>query len=227
MVQGPRLRRRIEAALTGELPGPGAQRRMSPRPRHGWVPGRIPPGLREAAALLLVYERYRQPHVLLTRRRDHLSAHAGQISLPGGALEKGESTVEAALRESQEEVGLEPARVEVLGTLTPLHIPASGFLLHVHVGAAGQIGALSPSDEEVAQVLEVPLEDLATPERLEVEEWELARESTRVPFFRVEGLKVWGATAMILAEFLALLDRAPDPWTGTDEGSQAVTLPEP
>lgn len=230
-----RVLERLREGFAGELPGERGQAVMSPAPRHGWTPGRVPDGLRQAAALLLVYSRHGTPHVLLTQRRADLSAHAGQVSMPGGAIDPGESPEQAALREADEEVGLDPGRVGVVGRLTPLHIPASGFVLHTVVGQATETGVLVPSDTEVARVLEVPIEELARPGRLEVERWRLRGSATTVPLFRVEGLAIWGATAMILGEFLALLGHPPRPPRtpardsegGTLPGSESATDPQP
>lgn len=212
----------LVAALGETLPGVEAQAAMSPRPRHGWRPGRVPADVRDAAALLLVYRRQERPHVLLTLRREDLSSHAGQVSLPGGSVDPGESVEVAARREAWEEVGLDPGAVNVIGELTPLHIPASGFLLHPVLAWTGSDPILRPSDAEVAELIETPLDELSAPERLELETWTLRGQPVDVPFFRIAGHKIWGATAMVLAEFLALLGTAPDPWS---ELAETDTLP--
>lgn len=210
-----RVRERLQAVLGGRLPGAEAQALMSPRPRRGWRPGSLPDDCRPAAALLLLYPRRGEVHLLLTQRHADLPAHAGQVSLPGGAVEPGEPLATAALREAHEEVGLDPELVTLLGQLTPLHIPASGFHLHPFVGVAEHLGELAPSDVEVARVLEVPLEELVTGRHLHVETRELRGRPVEVPFFGVEDLKLWGATAMVLAELLSVLGAPPEPWPRT------------
>src|SRR3954469_6491125 len=112
-----------------QLPGLDAQLVMAPSPRTGWDPLRPPAGLRDAAALLLLYPRDGAWHVPLTVRGSRLRKHTGQISLPGGAVDPGESFETTALREAAEELGVVPASVRVLGRLTPLHIPVSGYML--------------------------------------------------------------------------------------------------
>lgn len=205
------LRERLESRLREPLPGPAAQALMSPRPRYGWTPGRIPDDTREAAALVLLYERRDQILLLLTQRREDLSQHAGQVSLPGGEIESGESREEAALREAREEVGLSSDAVDIVGSLSPLHIPASGFVLYPVVGTSGRVGTLEPCDAEVDRVLEVPLSLLLTDEALELESWELHQQEAEVPVFRIGGPPLWGATAMVVSELLAALDSPPSP----------------
>ena len=124
------LRRRLREPL----PGFEAQLRMAPRPRPVWPPDGPP--LRDAAALLLLYPADGDWWLPLTVRASTLPHHTGQVSLPGGRLDAGETIEQAALREAYEEVGLPAAGVTVLGALTPLPIPVSGHLLHPVVGLA-------------------------------------------------------------------------------------------
>jgi 8-oxo-dGTP pyrophosphatase MutT (NUDIX family) len=209
-----RLESRLRKGLAGTLPGTAAQLRLAPRPRIGWEPGHIPDDTRPGAALLLVYPLDGRPHVLLTVRNGELPNHAGQVSLPGGAAEGGESLEEAALREAHEEVGVRAEDVRLLGRLTALHVPVSGFALHAFVGVADRRLDLEPDTREVERVLEVPLDALSDPARYRVETRRFRSVSYEVPFIEIDGEKLWGATAMIVAEFLAVLGRAP----GLDEG---------
>nr|AAP58585.1 conserved hypothetical protein [uncultured Acidobacteriota bacterium] len=198
----------LRRALAKPLPGAGAQMRMSPKPRAG--AGMAPPaeGWRPAAALLLLYPHDGEWHVLLTVRGAGLRHHTGQVSLPGGRLDAGESVEGAALREAYEEVGVEPASVEVLGRLTPLEIAVSGHILNPVVGLTSERPAFRPHTVEVDCVLEVPLARLLAPDVLGLEERVQARPPhavMQVPYFDIAGHHVWGATAMVLSELLALL----------------------
>ena len=196
---------RLRPALAGELPGPEAQVRLAPRPRHGWNPGLIPEGCRSGAGLFLLYPVEGTAHVLLTEREDGLPHHAGQVSLPGGAVEAGETFAQAALREAEEETGLDPGLVTILGRLSPLHIPVSGFVLHPVVGAAPRRPELRRQAGEVARLLETPLSVLADPSRWSIDVRTFQGEPHQVPWLDLDGARLWGATAMVMAEFLSLL----------------------
>lgn len=199
----------LRARLATALPGLEAQLRMAPLPRPGWDPHAVPPGLRDAAGLLLVYPHAGAWHVPLTLRASALRHHTGQVSLPGGRVDAGESLEAAALREAFEEVGIAPGDVEILGRLTPLHIPVSNHLLHPIVGATASRPDFRLAAAEVERLIEVPVAQLLAPETVR---WERRRRERPpavmmdVPYFDVDGARVWGATAMVLAEFLALVD---------------------
>jgi 8-oxo-dGTP pyrophosphatase MutT (NUDIX family) len=202
------LERLLAAALAGLLPGAEAQLRLAPTPRPGWPPGQSPADARPAAALLLLFQADSDVRVLLTVRASSLPSHAGQVSLPGGAVEEGESIEEAALREAHEETGLSPSAVRVIGRLTPLHIPVSGYLLHPVVGVTDRRPNLRPAAGEVERVIEPRIDDLLAPGCVRHTPRLNDRLFQDVPYFAVDGQQVWGATAMILSEFLAVVRAA-------------------
>lgn len=200
------LERTLRVRLAETLPGVEAQMRFAPAPaRSGWKAGHFPEDARIAAALLLVYPGDTGPAVPLTVRASGLTRHAGQISLPGGAMDPGETLAQTALREASEEIGVDPAAVEVLGELTPVHVLVSGFTLHPVVGVSHERPAFQASPGEVEQILEVSLEHLQDASRI--------RRGTRIregiaieyPYFDLLGHQVWGATAMVLGEFITLI----------------------
>lgn len=197
------LRRR----LAGPLPGRDAQIRLAPIPRRWPEPDTV---LRPAAALLLIYPQGEEWWVPLTVRPGSLRHHGGQVSLPGGRLDRpDESVAEAALREAYEEIGVNPGDVDVLGPLTPLPIAVSGHLLHPVLGAATRRPVFAPSPAEVDRIIEVPVARLVQPDAVAWERRTLLGvpdTSFDIPYFDIDGARVWGATAMILAEFIALLE---------------------
>jgi 8-oxo-dGTP pyrophosphatase MutT (NUDIX family) len=198
----------LERALDGPLPGAAAQSLMAPRPRPGWNPSSEPPrGLRDAATLVLIYPKAGRATIPFTLRPHHLEVHRGQISFPGGAVEAGESPEEAALREASEEIGLPGDDVRILGRLSPLHIPVSGFLVHPILATRASAPSLRPDPREVSAIVEVSLAHLLDSARWETMETRAGR--LRVPLFPTPRGPIWGATAMILAELLSLLG-----WSG-------------
>ncbi|MCS7217366.1 MAG: CoA pyrophosphatase [Thermus sp.] len=138
--------------------------------------------------------------LLFTRRSPHLPTHAGQVSFPGGVVEPGESPVEAALREAEEEVGL--GGLEPLGFLSPTLSP-QGFLVQPVVVHREDLPPLRPNPLEVAEVLLAPLEEL-----LRVEPWSEVRRGRTVWHFPWRGVDIWGVTGNILKEFLEVWQRA-------------------
>jgi 8-oxo-dGTP pyrophosphatase MutT (NUDIX family) len=178
---------------------------MAPRPRP-FTERILDPNLncRRAGVLALLYPHDGELHIVLTRRTDSVEDHRGQISFPGGSLDPGETAPAAALREGWEELGIDGGKVEVLGALSPLYIPPSGFCIYPTVAYTAERPRFVPNTEEVAEVIEVSLAHLLDPATRREEIWEIRGENVRVPFYAVGSHKVWGATAMVLCELLAL-----------------------
>ncbi len=196
----------LSERLIRPLPGIEAQRRMAPSPRPGgW--GVNPPGggIQTAGVLLLLFHRRKRPHFVLTRRTDRVLHHRGQICLPGGERLPNETPLQAAVRETEEELGISPTGIRILGGLTPLDIPHSRFRVHPFVASFGRSPVFHPHQDEVAEILEVPLAHLFEPERIRMETSCQGGREILIPYYAFSGQKVWGATAMILAEFSAIL----------------------
>jgi 8-oxo-dGTP pyrophosphatase MutT (NUDIX family) len=154
--------------------------------------------------------------LVLIRRPEYPGVHGGQISLPGGRREVGEPLPATALREAREEIGLDPETVEIIGQLSPLYTPPSNFYIFPFVAFSPNQPLFQPNANEVAEIIETPLRLLQNPAHRKEESWYFQNYGERrVPFFDVYGHQVWGATAMILSEFLTLLD-----------GNYARTSPE-
>ncbi len=164
-----------------------------------------------AAVLLPLYQDDGDWNLLFTRRTDSVDVHAGQISFPGGRLEDSDDTaVAAALREAHEEVGLDPADVEMLGQLNPL-LTVTQFLVTPVVGVIPWPYPLVTNPAEVARTFGVPIKWLADPNNLEVRERQPLIPGRKIPvyyFKEIEGETIWGVTARITVDFLKILDAA-------------------
>ncbi len=199
----------VRVAMQRPLPGLRGQARMAPTDRLDpdlYVRGSR--DCRRAAVLLLVYPWQGELYTALTVRPRHLPDHPGQVSLPGGARDEGETVEQTALREAEEEVGIDPSRVETLGRLTHLYIPPSNFCLQAVVGYAPDRPQWRTQPTEVAELLETPLADLLDRSHWAEETWVVGGVTRQVPFFAIGGHKVWGATAIVLAEFVTAVEEA-------------------
>ncbi len=164
---------------------------------RGREPVELPGPGRRAAVLLVLYDRGGEAHLLLTKRSESVPSHPGQISLPGGVVEPDDpSPRDAALRETEEEVGIPAAALRLVGELDDVSTMVSGFIVRPFVAVADGPLAPVPSDAEVARILEVPVADvLRADAALPAEPAPLA---LRYP---LAGEDVWGATARILRIF--------------------------
>ncbi len=157
-------------------------------------------GRTHSAVLVPLYSDAGVVHAVFTRRRHDLKRHAGEISFPGGRREPGETLLEAALREAHEEIGLPPADVEVVGALAPVGTFVTNYAIYPFVGVIAPGTAWVPQAREVAEVIELPLEEV----RAAHAEKRLVRKG--IPFrtdtYEVGDAMIWGATARIVADLL-------------------------
>lgn len=175
-----------------------AQLRMSPpgrpmRPADG--------SARQAGVLVLIYAGDDGLRVVLTRRTEHLGKHSGQISFPGGRRDPHDATLTAtALRETCEELGICDEPLQVIGALTPLYIPPSNYEVFPTVATLPAPPVMRPNPQEVAEVFSLPLDRLLDARIKMQEDWDFAGVRVPIPFYAVQGHKVWGATAVMLSE---------------------------
>lgn len=168
------------------------------------------PALVPAAVLVPIVDRG-EPCLVFAKRTERVGYHKGQISFPGGRLDPGDpDPLSAALRESEEEIGLPAAAVEPLGVLDDTETVATQFVITPWVGFVREPVTWRPDGEEIEKVIEVPVAALRDPAALRVEHWE--RDGVRRPvlFYDYRGETIWGATARILQQYLALLE-GPEP----------------
>jgi 8-oxo-dGTP pyrophosphatase MutT (NUDIX family) len=148
---------------------------------------------------------------LIARSVNPRDVHSGQISFPGGRIEADDPSIEAgALRELYEEVGVAPHEVEVLGALTKVYIPVSNFMVHPFVVYAPKPIQFTAQESEVISILTPDLGHFLDEANVRIKDMELptGHQLSNVPYFEVEGRTLWGATAMILGEFRALVERS-------------------
>jgi 8-oxo-dGTP pyrophosphatase MutT (NUDIX family) len=166
------------------------------------------PAARPAAVLCALFEEAGEAHVILTRRSSNLRSHTGEVSFPGGRLEIDEAAVAGALREASEEVGIDPAAIEILGPLSPLVTVRNLVLISPFVGVLPERPILLPSPAEVERAFDVSLAELVSEGVYREELWHLpdvagaGEEWRSISFFELPGDTVWGATAWMLRDLL-------------------------
>jgi 8-oxo-dGTP pyrophosphatase MutT (NUDIX family) len=195
----------LSERLKQPLPGAAARAGFQPELSYGRHFGPAPSSARPAAVLVLLYPLADAWHIPLTLRPADIATHAGQISLPGGLIEPGERSEDAALRELREELGTTSRSLEVVGELSPIHVFVSNYLVMPWVAVARSRPDWDPNPTEVAEVLEVPLARLLDPAARGVHMREVGGVRFAAPCFIWARHRIWGATCMILAELLAIL----------------------
>ena len=200
----------LELQLQQPLPGRSAQYKMAHVIRKKDIP--VPNHARKACVLLLLYPKNGETYLALIERMstNKDDRHSGQISFPGGKLEAEDASYQAgALRETHEEVGIAPEKIQVLGALTDLYIPVSNFLVFPFVGYLNENPQFVAQPSEVKTIVETPLALLQDPANLQYTNLRIKEGLLKdVPYFNVFGHIVWGATAMMLSEFLHLVEAA-------------------
>ncbi len=168
----------------------------------GHIPRRIDPAAYTSAAVLIgLVDVGEETHFLLTRRTDTVDTHKGQVAFPGGSLEPGEDAVAAALREAEEEIGLDPARAEIVGFIDDMRTP-SGFVVTPVVARVTQTGGFRLSEREVARVFTAPVRLFLDERNARIEKRMLRGEWHDVYFYEHDGETIWGVTAIIIRNFI-------------------------
>lgn len=200
--------KKLKYRLSLPLPGIQAQLKMAHLERRiNYSHLKIPDYARMGAVLILLFEEEGSLKTCLIERTQYDGVHSGQIAFPGGKKEPDESLEETAVREAEEEIGVRQTDITLLGRLTELYIPPSNFLVHPFVGIIPYKPSFLLQPEEVAGLYEIKIDDLSD-ERLRGEKKITLGSGITVqtPFFGFQGKTVWGATAMIISEFLEVLE---------------------
>jgi 8-oxo-dGTP pyrophosphatase MutT (NUDIX family) len=201
----------LSERLVKPLPGKEAQYRMASVRRLSELDRYVTPEhIKVACVLNLLHHSEGAWRTVLIRRTENPhDRHSGQVSFPGGRNEPSDNTLaQTALRETEEEIGVPASAIRILGQMTELYIPVSNFMVYPFVGVLEGAARFSLQQGEVEAVMTPTLEYLSRPEAQKSTDLTLKEGVTirEVPYFDVEGRIVWGATAMILSEFLALHD---------------------
>jgi 8-oxo-dGTP pyrophosphatase MutT (NUDIX family) len=195
----------LETILKEDLPGQKAHYKMAPLRK---VPDLPLSETGKASVLILLYSRRDELWTLFIKRTIYRGHHSGQVSFPGGKKEKHDTSPEhTALREANEETGVDPSKIRILGTLTPLHIPVSNIEVLPVVGYTDNEPEFRISEIEVEYLIEVPLNELMNKMTTE-KKLVINSEIIKVPGYLVQNEYIWGATAMILSEFIEIVSQA-------------------
>lgn len=198
----------LKTELQKDLPGFDAQKTMSPSIREDLMGNTIPnPKTRQSAVLILLFPNGNNIDTLLIKRPVYDGPHSGQVSFPGGKFDEADSDIQAtALRETFEEVGVNPTDISIIGQLTQLYIPVSNMMVHPFVGVINIKPEFNPNIKEVERIISVPIKQLANPKNRSVKVITSHGKLITAPYFNVSREFIWGATAMILAEFVEIIN---------------------
>lgn len=203
------LKELLIGALQNPLPGKEAHLHMSPQPVDiRRFSEKIPDNHRKSGVLLLFYPEAGNGFFPLIKRPVYSGVHSGQVALPGGKVEPSDpDVIFTALREAEEEIGIDAEKVEVLGRLSDLYIPTSNFLVSPVIGFLSNTPSFIPEQKEVSRIIRTEVHAIFQPEIKKRTHLELGKGiRLDTPYFEIDGEIVWGATAMILSELLHLLE---------------------
>jgi len=199
----------MEQSLLKELPDKKAHLKMASRLRRTEL--RFSENTKNAilsSILILLYPRDNRVFTVMMLRQSYDGVHSGQVSFPGGRKEPEDKTlIETALRESEEEMNINPEKVKIIGTLSEMYIPPSNFLVLPVVGYSTEVPDFKPDSSEVAEIIETDLRFLFDPKLKKEKLLNVRGYEIEAPYYDVKGKVVWGATAMILSELHDVIER--------------------
>jgi 8-oxo-dGTP pyrophosphatase MutT (NUDIX family) len=197
----------LQREFSRPLPGKRAQKRMSPSVH--FTSSRVPSSqlAKESSVFILLFKGDGHWYIPLIKRPSYKGAHSGQISLPGGKKEPEDiDLLHTAYRETEEEIGIEKDKITHLGTLTKLYIPNSNFNVLPQVGILNATPVFKPDSREVEELIHLPLTQLFENSHIHRFTKTINKIEVSAPFYKVDEHQIWGATAMILSEFSALVE---------------------
>lgn len=202
------LKYSLKNSLLSELPGSAIHSKMLPPGRRLKTYDHELSSVKMSSVLVLLYPEGDRLYTCLTKRPSTMKHHPGQISFPGGKVEKEDLSAEmAALRESREEVGIDPSTIEILGKLSDLYVEVSQFSIQPFLAWADKKPDFVVDFQEVEELILFPVSDFVVNETILETELQTVSGLLRVKYYPFNGAVIWGATAMILAELIELLKR--------------------
>ena len=195
----------LEITITNYLPGEESQQKMRVNYDQSIELPFSKNNSTASAVLILLYLEDNEIRFFLTKRSNELEHHKGQISLPGGTQEENEELTHTALRETQEEIGINKTSISIIGSMTPLFVPVTGFMIHPFIGYSSNKLEPTPDPSEVEAIFSVNISDLLNETNQTIEKRNIRGYDVEVPYFKLNNYEVWGATSMILSEFRDLI----------------------
>lgn len=200
----------LKSASTRSLPGEPAQMDLAPMGRNSLSEMNLDLNLVRKAAVLALFENYQGiARLILTSRQVYAGAHSGQVSFPGGSFEEDDVSLKVtAMRETEEEIKVTSSQYEVWGALSQLYIPPSNFLVQPYLAFSGNPLAMQAEEREVAAIHQIPFEHFLAEDAIKKTQIKLSNGfKIKSPAFQVEGLLIWGATAMMISEIRQIILR--------------------
>ena len=201
----------LEEKLNKPLKGMASQLLMAPKHRLAEMEdakNKIKHARYSGVMILFFVNDNEELCIVFIRRSDYVGIHAGQMGLPGGRYEeKDENTLQTALRETFEEIGIEPEKIKVIGRLTGLYIPPSNFHVDPYIGFLAEKPDYKIDTREVKNVVELKLSDFFSANAIQWKDFKThgSEKLTSAPFYKIGETEIWGATAMIISELLDML----------------------
>jgi len=200
----------LNSAKNNSLPGEQAQSELAPMGRSSLSEMNLNPDKVRKAGVLALFENYAgTARLILTSRTEYPGAHSGQVSFPGGSYESIDQNFEdTAKRETEEEIGVSSDKYQVWGAMSPLYIPPSNFLVHPYLALSEESLKMTPEEKEVAAIHQIPFERFLAPDAISQPQIKLSNGfKIKSPAFEIDGLLIWGATAMMIGEIRRMILR--------------------
>jgi len=200
----------LKQQLVSELPGVNSHIRLAPEFRvRDLIAGQVPSHALESAVLIVLYPHHSQLHTAVILRNEYNGTHSGQISLPGGKAELSDLSFEhTALREAQEEIGINPDKLEIIGSLSRFYVQPSNFIIYPFIAFTSHRPNFKMDPFEVQRIIEINIFEDLTYEKIQIKTIHFQNNlSVAAPGFPVGNEFMWGATAMIFSELIQVLTK--------------------